>query len=1037
MRFTDIFINRPVLATVVSLVILLLGARAFTELTVRQYPEMQNAQINVTIAYPGAGASLVEGFITTPVEREIAAVDGIEYLVSNTGQGATQITANLRLDKNPNEAMTEISAKVNKLRNEFPEGSEDPVIAIAEAGGTAAMYLSFFSEVLNESQITDYLTRIVEPQLATLNGVERARIIGARTFAMRVWLKPDRLVGHNITASEVIERLRAQNVLSAVGETRGNYVKIAVRANTDLNTPEQFRQLVVKSEGNSIVRLADVADVVLGAENYDQSAGWNGSPAIFIAIYGRPDANILDVIDQVREVWPGIVSALPEGLNGAVGYDATDFVRQAINEVEVTLLEAVAIVVVVIFLFLGSVRSSLIPAVTVPLSLVGALFLMMLMGFSINLLTLLAMVLAIGMVVDDAIIVLENVHRHIEEGMQPHDAAIKGARELVGPIIAMTITLMAVYAPIGFLTGITGKLFSEFAFTLAGAVLISGIVALTLTPMMCARILQDSSHNSRLAIWLDKKFDSWKDAYQRRLHSALDTVHVIGLFGLIVLVSCYFLFIGTPAELAPGEDRGFAIAINEIDGFASQEYLQEVSSQAHKVALAHEEISHMFTFSNDDGGSTNRSFMGMITVPWTERDKTTETIVNELAPAMKNISGLRSTVIQPPPLPTPGQGYPVEFVIKGTTDPATMADISNEIIGRAMATKKFIFLVPTLRIDRPEALIEIDRDKAALLGVDMNSLSADLSALLSGASVNRFSYNDRSYKVIAKVKREDRLNPQQLAGYYTRAANGDQIPISTLVKITERIVPRTLEHMQQLPANKLVGVPRPGVPQGEALDVLDTIAAEVLPAGFQVDYAGPSRQFKQEGSALIITFFFALIIIYLVLAAQFESFTDPIIMLVTVPMSICGALLVLNILGITNGMGVSNFPGMTMNIYTQVGLVTLIGVISKHGILIVEFANKLQESGMPKRQAIEEAAAIRMRPILMTTAALVIAMVPLLISSGPGSSARFAMGVVIAAGMTIGTLFTLYIVPAMYIYIGRDYAKGKRASDAVAVSQES
>ncbi len=1033
MKFTDIFINRPVLATVVSLVILLLGARAFSELTVRQYPELQNAQINVTIAYPGAGPALVEGFITTPVEREIAAVDGIEYLVSNTGQGATQITANLRLDKDPNEAMTEISAKVNKLRNEFPEGSEDPVIEIAEAGGTAAMYLSFFSLALNESQITDYLTRIVEPQLATLNGVERARIIGARTFSMRVWLKPDRLVAHNLTAGEVTERLRAQNVLSAVGETRGNYVKIGIRANTDLNTPDQFRQLVVKTDGDSVVRLADVADVVLGAENYDQTAGWNGDPAIFIAIYGRPDANILDVIDQVREVWPGIVSALPEGLEAAIGYDATNFVREAIGEVETTLLEAVFIVIAVIFLFLGSVRSSFIPAVTVPLSLVGAMFFMLLMGFSINLLTLLAMVLAIGMVVDDAIIVLENIHRHIEEGMAPHDAAIQGARELVGPVIAMTITLIAVYAPIGFLSGITGKLFSEFAFTLAGAVLISGIVALTLTPMMCARILQPAGNEGKLTQWLDHKFEGWKNAYQRRLHGALDTVHVIGVFGVIVLVSCYFLFVSTPGELAPGEDRGFAIAINEIDGFASQEYLQEVSSQAHKVALAHEEISHMFTFSNDDGGSTNRSFMGMITVPWTERDKTTEAIVNELAPAMGNIPGLRSTVIQPPPLPTPGQGYPVEFVIKGTTDPATMSDIGNEIIGRAMATKKFIFLVPTLRIDRPEAVIEIDRDKAALLGVDMGRLSSDLSALLAGATVNRFSYNERSYKVIAQVKREGRLNPQQLDGFYTRAANGDQIPISTLVTITEHIVPRTLEHMQQLPSNKLVGVPRPGIPQGEALDVLDSIAAEVLPAGFQVDYAGPSRQYKQEGSALIVTFFFALVIIYLVLAAQFESFRDPIIMLVTVPMSICGALLVLNILNITNGMGLSNFPGMTLNIYTQVGLVTLIGVISKHGILIVEFANKLQQTGLSKREAIEEAAAIRMRPILMTTAALVIAMVPLLLSSGPGSSARFAIGVVIAAGMTIGTLFTLYVVPAMYLYIGRDYQVQATAARVEAV----
>lgn len=1026
MQLTDIFIKRPVLATVISLVILLLGIRAAFDLTIRQYPELQNAQINVSVAYPGAGPALVEGFITTPLEREIAAVDGIDFLVSNTGQGSSAIVANLRLDKDPNEALTEISAKVNKLRNELPEGSEDPVIDIASAGGTSPMYLSFFSEVLDESQITDYLLRVVEPKIATLDGVEQARIIGARTFAMRIWLKPERLVAHHLTAGEVQRRLREQNVLSAVGETRGNYVKIGLAAETDLHTPEQFRQLVLRSDDEAVVRLGDVADVVMGAENYDQAAGWNGDPAIFVAIEARPDANVLDVIKRVRAIWPEIKAALPQGLNAAIGYDSTLYIQEAISEVQKTLIEAVVIVVVVIFLFLGSVRSSFIPAVTVPLSLIGALFLMLLMGFSINLLTLLAMVLAIGMVVDDAIIVLENIHRHMEDGMAPYDASIKGGRELVGPVIAMTITLMAVYAPIGFLSGITGKLFTEFAFTLAGAVLISGIVALTLTPMMCARILKVEEGEGGLAHWLDRKFDAWKAAYQRRLHGALDTVHVIGLFGLIVLVSCYFLFVTTPAELAPGEDRGFAIAINEVDGYASQEYLDEVSAQAHKIALEEPLIDRMFTFSRADAGSTNRSFMGMITVPWTERDKTTEQVVNELTPKLKNVPGMKATVIQPPPLPTPGQGYPVQFVLKSTSEPITMFDVGNEVIGRGYASKKFLYLASTLRIDRPEAVLEIDRDKAALLGVDMGQLSADLSALLSGGTVNRFSYAERSYKVISQLKRDKRLNPDQLTSNYTRAANGDLIPLSTVVKITERIVPRTIEHSQQLISNTIIGVPRPGISQGEALDILDAIAAEVLPAGFQVDYAGTSRQFKQEGSALLVTFGFALIIIYLVLAAQFESFRDPIIILVTVPMAICGALLVLNVMSITNGMKITSFPGMTLNIYTQVGLVTLIGVISKHGILIVEFANKLQQNeGLSKREAIEEATAIRMRPILMTTAALVIAMVPLLISSGPGSSARFAMGLVIAAGMTIGTLFTLYVVPAAYLYIGRDYSKGR------------
>lgn len=1038
MNFTDIFIKRPVLATVVSLVILLLGLRAGLDLTIREYPELQNAQVIVSVAYPGADPELMDGFVTTPLEREIATADGIDYLTSSTGAGFSTITANLKLTKDPNEALTEISAKVNKLRSQLPEASEDPVIQVAEAQGTAAMYLSFYSTALDNSQITDYLIRVVEPQLSAISGVEKADIIGARTYAMRVWLKPDRLAAHNLTASEVYSRIRQQNVLSAVGQTKGNYVRIGLSARTDLRSADEFKQLIVKSDENTVVRLGDVADVALGAETYDGAAGWDGDSAIFIGINVRPEANVLDVIDDILVIWPDIQAQLPEGLGAEIGYDSTAYIRDAIAEVRKTLIEAIFIVIAVIFLFLGSVRSSLIPAVTVPLSLVGALFLMYSLGYSINLLTLLAMVLAIGMVVDDAIIVMENVHRHIEEGMKPFDAAIKGARELFGPVIAMTITLMAVYAPIGFLSGITGKLFSEFAFTLAGAVFISGIIALTLTPMMCARVLKPThgpdAEPSRLANFLDRKFDQWRNAYKHRLHGALNTVHVIGVFGVIVFVSCYFLFLQTPSELAPQEDFGFAFSINETDGYASQEYFDQYFREAQKVTLEDPDIPHIFTFSVGEAGSTNQGFMGMIMRPWTVRERSTQQVLDELKPKMDQISGLRWAGISPPSLPTPGQGYPVEFVLKSTASPATLAQVGDAIIARVMETKKFFFVAPRLRIDRPEALIEIDRDKAALLGVDMQQLSADLSALLAGGEVNRFAYESRSYKVIQQVDRGDRLNPSQLEGYYTRALNGDLIPISTLVTIKHRTMPRTVEHFQQLNANILIAVPRPDISEGEALKIFEDIAAEEMPAGFQMDYSGKSRQYKQEGSALLATFGFAIIIIYLVLAAQFESFRDPIIMLITVPMSICGALLVLNLLAIVNGMQLASFPGMTLNIYTQVGLVTLIGVISKHGILIVEFANQLQQQGLSKREAIEEAASIRLRPVLMTTAALVIAMVPLLLSSGPGAGARFSMGLVIAAGMTIGTLFTLYVVPAMYIYIGRDEQKARQRAEQKAAS---
>jgi len=695
-----------------------------------------------------------------------------------------------------------------------------------------------------------------------------------------------------------------------------------------------------------------------------------------------------------------------------------------------TLIAAVLIVIVVIFLFLGSRRNSLIPAITVPLSLVGGLFIMLVMGFTINLLTLLAMVLAIGMVVDDAIIVMENIHRHIEEGMKPYEASIKGARELVGPVIAMTITLMAVYAPIGFLTGITGTLFTEFAFTLAGSVLISGIIALTLTPMMCARILKpthgEGAEPNKLADFLDRKFEQWRNAFKHRLHSALDTRPVILVFGAVVLVSCFFLFKATPSELAPEEDFGFAFSITETDGYSSQGYQDQYFSQVQQVALKHPDLDHIFTFSI----STNQAFMGMVMNPWTERTTPTKKIMEQMQPDMEKIAGLRWVGVQPPPLPTPGQGYPVEFVLKATADPVTMSRVTDEIVSRALAQKKFFYVAPRLRIDRPEAVIEIDRDKAALMGVDMAQISADLSALLAGGEVNRFAYESRSYKVIQQVERGERLNPEQLQGYYTRALDGTLVPISTLVKISERVMPRSIEHAQQLNSNTIVAVPRPDVTQEQALKICEDLFAELAPAGFQPDYAGPSRQFKAEGSALLATFGFALVIIYLVLAAQFESFRDPLIILVTVPMSICGALLFMNIFSITNGMQLTAFPGMTLNIYTQVGLITLIGVISKHGILIVEFANKLQEQGMAMREAIEEATSIRLRPVLMTTAALVIAMLPLLIASGPGAAARFSMGMVIAAGMTIGTLFTLYVLPAMYLAIGRDYAKDAKKQPA-------
>jgi multidrug efflux pump len=1012
MQFTDIFLRKPVLAIVVSLLIFLIGLRSAVELNVRQYPELQNAVISVYTIYLGADANLVQGFITTPLEREIASADGIDYIASTSLAGASSIEAYVRLGSDPDAVLTQVSAKVNKLRSELPEGSEDPVIDLTVGETTAAMYISFFSDVLDNGQITDYLSRVVEPKLSTIAGVQRAQIIGDRTFAMRIWLKPERLTALGITAGDVYDALQRNNVLSAVGSTKGSMVTVGLTADTDLSTAEQFRALVVRAENGAIVRLEDVADVVLGAEDYSTSVSFNGENATFMSIEVAPDANSLDVIDAVREVWDrDILSQLPEGLEARIPYDATDYIRNAITEVITTLIEAVAIVIVVIFLFLGSLRSVIIPTIAVPLSLVGALFPMLLMGFSINLLTLLAMILAIGIVVDDAIIVLENIHRHIEEGLTPREAAFKGARELAWPVVAMTTTLVAVYLPIGFLGGLTGTLFIEFAFTLAGAVLLSGVIALTLSPMMCAALLKPhtGTRSDRLADWLDRQFGKLSGNYQRVLHAALDDKHVIAVFGLIVLVSCYFLFVTSPAELAPEEDQGIIIASSEADPYTTLDYLEQYTSQLETVGLAVPEIDSVFLLNGigtTAAVGTNTSIAFTVLAPWSERERSTQQILNEdVLPGFENIAGIQVGTFTLPPLPSAGGFLPIEFVV-GTTDTVlNLEEVSRQMLERATASGRFIFLNTDLKIDKPRQDLVIDRDKAALLGIDMRSLSRDLSALLSAGFANRFEIADRSYKVIPQVQRVDRLNAEQLTGFYTRTGSGELIPLSTLVTLEETVEPQQLKRFQQLNSVTISGVARPGVTLGEALEVLETAAAEVMPSGYAVDYAGQSRQFKSEGAQLTVAFFFALIVIYLVLAAQFESFRDPIIMLVTVPMSVCGAMIFVS-LGLT-----------TLNIYTQVGLVTLIGVISKHGILIVEFANRLREQGRTKREAIEQAAAIRLRPVLMTTAALVMAMVPLLTASGPGAAARFSMGLVIAAGMTIGTVFTLFVVPAIYLYL--------------------
>ena len=1016
MKFTDIFINKPVLATVISLFIFLLGLRAATELNVRQYPKLENAVITVTTVYTGADADLIQGFITTPLEQEIASAEGIDYLVSTSQRGVSVIQAYVRLDKDPNNVLTQVVAKVNKMRSELPAESEDPTVELSVGSTIAAMYLSFSSNVLDNNQITDYLTRVVQPKLATIDGVQRANILGDRTFAMRAWLQPNRMAALGVTPSDVYKALQQNNVLAAVGSTKGTNVALDLKADTDLHSVHDFQQLVIRANGSAIVRLGDVATVELGSESYASSVTFNGKQATFMGIEVAPDANSLDVIARVHQVLDNqIFPQLPEGMSGDVPYDGTEYIQDSIDEVVKTLVEAVVIVILVIYLFLGSLRSVLIPAISVPLSMVGALFLMLLMGFSINLLTLLAMVLAIGLVVDDAIIVLENIHRHVEAGQTPMQAALQGARELAWPVVAMTTTLVAVFLPIGFLGGLTGTLFVEFAFSLAGAVLLSGVIALTLSPMMCSKILKahdPEQRGNRFEAWLNTRFERLAASYERRLRGALDQRPVIYVFGIIIIASCYFLFVSSPSELEPKEDQGFVLAQATADPYVTLDYLTAYTKELNQIADGLPAVDNLFLLNglsgNSSASASNTALAGFVLKSWNERDETTQQAQQIIAQKVNSISGLKTAVFVPPSLPTAGGGLPVQFVVGSTESPQSLKIFSDQIMAKAMESHKFIFMDTDLKIDKPRYNISIDRDKAASLGITMAQLAQEMGAMLSGGYANRFSLQNRSYKVIPQVQRSDRLTPEQLKQYYIRTGQGDLVPLSTIVSLTPTVQPQQLKHFQQLNAVTISAVQRPGVTLGEALGVLQKSAATILPKGYTVDYAGQSRQYMKEGSALVFTFFFALIVIYLVLAAQFESFRDPIIMLITVPMSVCGAMIF-----VSTGM-------TTLNIYTEVGLVTLIGIISKHGILIVEFANKMQDAGLSKRRAIEHAAAVRLRPVLMTTAALVLAMVPLLVASGPGAGARFAIGLVVAAGMSIGTLFTLFVVPAVYMLLARD-----------------
>ena len=1007
MRFTDIFVQRPVLSTVVSLLILLLGARAAMEMEIRQYPELESTTVTVTTAYPGASSDLVKGFITTPLQQAIAEASGIDYLTSTSTQGSSTVTAKMELNYDANAALAEIQAKVASQRNVLPADSQDPVITSTTGDSTALMYIAFYSEELQVPQITDYLTRVVQPKLQALAGVGKADLLG-RKFALRVWLDPERLSAVDMTPQDVVNVLLQNNYQAAVGNTRDEYTKISMTTNTDVGDPDKFRDLVVKESDGSLIRLKDIARVELGSETYDQLALYKGQPATYVAIELSPGANPLTVAGLVKGELPGIESQLPEGMNARLAYDASDFIEKSINEVIATLLEAIVIVLVVVFLCLGSVRAAIVPSVAVPLSLIGGAFVMLMLGYSLNLLTLLSMVLAIGLVVDDAIIMVENVHRHIEQGESRFDAALNGAREMATPIIAMTTTLVAVYAPIGFMGGLVGSLFTEFAFTLAGTVVISGIVALTLSPMLSSKVLKPHGNPGAFERGVEKTFNGLANGYKRTLTSLMETTSVVVFFGLVVLGSIYFMVSMSQNELAPTEDQGILFYQGLGPQTSTLDYLQEHGDEVQKRMETVPGYNEDFMILGITG--PNAVFGGFKMAPWGERDISQFEAQPLLDEELKNVTGLQTAVFPRPSLPGSGGGLPFQFVITTGEDYDRLNDVADELLGKAMQSGNFVFLKKSIEFDRPVIRIDVDRDRVADLGLSMQDVGQAMSSMLGGGYINRFNMQGRSYQVIPQVDQEFRLDEQALKDYYIRADSGDLVPLSSVISFSSDVEPSQRTQFNQLNSLSLEGVVSPGATVGDAMAFIEQAADETFPQGFTFDYTGESRQFANQGSALIVTFFLSLLVIYLVLAAQFESWRDPFIILVSVPLSVAGAMAFI-VLGFA-----------TMNIYTQVGLITLIGVVSKNGILIVEFANQLQEErGLGKREAVIEAATIRLRPIIMTSLALIFAMVPLLIAVGPGAESRFAIGLTISAGLGIGTLFTVFVLPAFYILLGRDH----------------
>lgn len=1028
--FTDIFIQRPVLAIVVNLVIIIAGLQAISSLTVRQYPKSENSAITITTPYVGANSELVRGFITTPLERAIAAADGIDYIESQSQQGVSIIRARLNLNYDGTKALAEISSKVDQVRGDLPPEAEVPIINIETADSEfASMYLQFKSDQLEPNEVTDYLVRVVQPALSAIEGVQRADILGGRLFAIRIWLKPDQMAAFGISPSEVRQALAQNNARSSVGQTKGAYVQVNLTANTDLQSVEEFRNLVVRETDGAFIRLRDIADVVLGAENYDAQVRFSGQDAVFMGIFVLPNANSLDVVKRVQREMKALEERFPVGFSGGIAYDATEYINSAIKEVIKTLLETLAIVVLIIFLFIGSLRAVFIPVVVIPLSLVGAFFLMQVFGFTINLLTLLAIVLSVGIVVDDAIVVLENIERHVGKGLPPFEAAIRGAQELVGPVISMTLTLAAVYAPVAFAGGLTGSLFREFAITLAGAVLISGFVALTLSPMMASRLLSESQGEGGFSGFVNRIFERLHNTYRKVLRLTLQARPVIYGVWICILLLLLPLFIlsSMTTELAPTEDQGVVFGVVSTASNATLENTAHFTAMVNEAFMSSPEADFTFQITQPSGG-----FGGVIVEPWGERERTIFEIRQSLFPEFGSIAGVTLFPVLPAALPG-GSNFPVEFIVASTADTEQVYEIAKVIATNATASGLFAF-PPELdvKFDEPQTQLIIDRDRVADLGLSLAQVGGELGIMLGGDYVNRFSISGRSYRVIPQVQRQDRLNAEQLLDLRVSGPNGELVPVSAFATLNDSTQPRSLNRFNQLNAVKITGIP--AAPLDAALKALEEEAAKAMPSGYRIDYAGESRQLRVEGSKFLPALGLALILIFLVLSAQFNSFRDPLIILAgSVPLAMFGSFIFMALRAPGDPWTPHWSWGWTtsFNIYSQVGMITLVGLIAKHGILIVEFSNHLQREGHSKIEAALEGAATRFRPVLMTTAATVFGHIMLIFVTGPGAEARNSIGLVLVNGMIIGTFFTLFIIPSLYVLLAKDLNKPKKEAESL------